>query len=215
MTRTDVDARWELALEQYRHVEQQAALAANKASLLAAAGAIMVGAFVSVAKDCPELFDPRAQASAFGALFAWSGALIVGGLLVALWSTKPRVTGNAAPRTWWDRVLDFPGSRWTPSRAGANPLFYVDIAGTTDAALYRAEFRALDTEGALDALLDQIHGKSDWLYGRFASVRYAVLLLMAGTVGALIAVYGLKLAHGDKPMCSAPPPAVTPTPTSR
>lgn len=215
MTRTDDEARWELALEQYRHVEQQAALAANKASLLAAAGAIMVGAFVSVAKDCPELFDPRAFVSAFGALFAWSGALIVCGLLVALWSTKPRVTGSAAPRTWWDRVLDFPGSRWTPPRTHTNPLFYVDIAAAPDPASYRAEFRALNTESALDALLDQIHGKSDWLYGRFASVRYAVLLLMAGTVGALIAVYGLKLAHGDQPMCSAPAPTVMPAPATR
>ena len=82
-----------LAQLQYNHVEQQAALATTKASLLVTAHSIVFATYVTLAKDC-SIFTSL-KLSLAGIVFAVSGVLLVGGLLLALAAVYPR-TGPSA-----------------------------------------------------------------------------------------------------------------------
>jgi hypothetical protein len=146
-----------IALAHFEHVERQVQLAATKASLIVAADALMLNAYLKVITDY-EVF------TALGRIplrwFSLGGGLLVVGFVTALLAVFPK--------TWGGGGID-------------NVLFYGSIARSNQ-QVYINSFWSNACAGKLDdALLLQIHGKSGWLRKMFMLTSISIISIIAGT----------------------------------
>jgi Family of unknown function (DUF5706) len=178
-----------VALMHFEHVERQVALAVTKASLLVAASAFIVGAYVKVVTDL-RIFAILGWADLSTILFVFGGALLMTGFTCALVAAFPR----RGPR----------GER--------NPLYYGWIAAV-DFEVYQEIFQKEEREHELDKnMLRQIWDKSRWLDRMFWYTAISIWFILLGSWVCLIA-----LAFGSNHLpiveSQAPAAAVAPIPT--
>jgi hypothetical protein len=146
-----------IALTHFEHVERQVQLAATKASLIVAADALMLNAYLKAITDY-EVF--MALSGIPLRWFSLGGGFLVVGFVAALLAVFPK--------TWGGGGID-------------NVLFYGSIARSNE-QVYINSFWSNARAGKLDdALLLQIHGKSGWLKKMFMLTSISIISIIAGT----------------------------------
>jgi hypothetical protein len=161
-----------IALEHFKHVEAQVALAATTAGLIVTADALIIAAYVEIA----TAFNIFATLGACptSIFYGLGGALIIGGLLCALYSIAP----NLSFTELYGKKLDV--------------VYFAWIGHQENFETYRDAFLARDGKDGrrLDyALLYQIWRKSKWLRRMFISLQAGIACTLMGTLmtaGALI-----------------------------
>jgi hypothetical protein len=144
-----------VALTHFEHVERQVQLAATKASLIVAAVALMLNAYVKVANDYEIFFNLDIVA---GRWFMLGGVLLIVGLIAALLAVFPK-TWSRSP---YVKVLYYASVAATPEQR------YIDV-------FYRKTDAALDEE-----LLREVYGKSRWLRCMFFLTSLSIGAIVLG-----------------------------------
>jgi hypothetical protein len=147
----------DLAVVNYGHIEQQATLAATKASLLVAAQALLGATYVGVAKDFGIFFYYKG--SLLGLAFGAAGAFILISFILSLYAIFPKSKADN----------------------DADLLFFASIKDnfTSSEDYVKAYFGA--TRAELDRqLLENIHGKACWLRRNFGLIRASILMTFLG-----------------------------------
>lgn len=172
-----------VALTYFDHVERQIALAVTKASLLVAASALIVAAFVRAIIDIKifVILDVG-----WIVLFAFGGALLLIGFTCALIAVVPHKTSGEP-----------------------NALYYgwISVVSFED---YRAQFENEDRAASLDEnLLRQVYGKSRWLRRMFVWTSWSIWCTILGTWFCVfvLASNGERLLESEKEKPSQARPA--------
>jgi Family of unknown function (DUF5706) len=160
-----------VALMHFDHIERQVALAVTKASLLVAASAFIVGAYIRVVVDF-RIFSFLGSADLSKAVLVVGGACLMLGFTCALVAVFPK-RGSGAER---------------------NALYYGWISSVV-LDDYQEQFQREDRDNELDRnMLRQIWAKSLWLDRMFwytsASIWFIVL-------GSWLCIVALAFASND------------------
>ena len=169
----------ELALAHFNHVEQQVSLAATTAGLIVAADAILIGGYMTAAKDC-RIFNSPAESfteAALLAMFLLAGIFIVCGFLSALYAVYPNIRSKTHKALFPVHNVMFFG--WIGKQDFHS---YCQMFTNKDGC----DGRGLDLE-----LLGQVWGKSEWLREMFRFIQLAVFCTIAGTTLACVTLVAL------------------------
>jgi hypothetical protein len=164
------DRGFNLALTNYGHIEQQAALSATKSALLVAAHALLGAVYVGLIKDYGifKAFAWKLEAW----LFFLGGLTLLAGFLLSLYAILPKSRS--------DETGDI--------------LFYASIQGFSSAREYVDAYRAKDPTGLDTELLQNTYGKSCWLRKNFYLIRWAIYCSCAATLMAVLAIILMRNA---------------------
>lgn len=142
------------------HIETQSTLACYAATMLVAAASVVVGGGFAIVHQLGLLGREDELDCALGVSFL----VVVGALLAALYSALPNVKPIAAD----DRL---------------RCVYFFGAIGKGDYQDFRADLLQQEKQEMLDEeLLHQIYGKSNWLRGKFVSLRISVVAAISGTV---------------------------------
>jgi hypothetical protein len=170
----------QVAVTHFEHVERQVALAATKASLLVAASALIIGAFLRAITDF-RIFETLGWNDRWSIAFAAGGLLLVLGFLLALIAIIPK------------------------SKAEEPNALYYGWIGSASLEQYRRQFLSEDAGKKLDEnLLRQIWGKSKWLKRMF---RFTLYSIWCTIIGALLCLLVLVVNAPRLPELGAKTPA--------
>jgi hypothetical protein len=157
----------EMLVIHFNHVEQQVALAITTSALVVAANALILGGYITIAKEW-QVFSKLGPVS--GYFFFLSGVYLILGLLFSLLAVYPNIkslTKNAP-------VIDI--------------FFFGKVGSYSSFGQYLNEFDKCASENRLDQeMLFQVWGKSKFLRDVFKKVQCSVAFTMIGTgLGAIV-----------------------------